>query len=158
MNWGQSAEIIILFFVPLVIKKIDLRLTMIIGLLALVVRFVAFYFGTTSGLDWFLFTAILVHGIIYGFFSVGGQIYVDRVASKDLKNQAQGFIFLITFGFGILAGNFLSAWLIGYNTITDNLGHANVQWDNVWAVAGAGSLFVFLFFSIFFKYNIKKIQ
>jgi hypothetical protein len=74
MNWGQLAEILTLFFVPVVIKKLGIRFTMILGLLALFLRYVAFYFGSATGMDGLFFAAILVHGIIFGFFSVGGQI------------------------------------------------------------------------------------
>ena len=44
----------------------------------------------------------LVHGIIYGFFFVGGQIYVNKKAPKELQAQAQGFLFLVTFGLALL--------------------------------------------------------
>ena len=158
MNFGQATEIVVLFFVPMIIKRFGLRLTMIVGLIALVFRYVAFYYGTASGLDWMLFSGILVHGIIYGFFSVGGQIYIDKVAPPDLKAQAQGFIFLITFGLGILVGNFLSAWLIRLNTVVNELGESLVQWDKIWAVTSISSLLILLFFSLFFKYNLKEIK
>ena len=158
MNWGQFAEILILFSVPVVIKRYGIRVTMIIGLFALFIRYVAFYLGSTSGLDWFLFAAILVHGIIFGFFCVGGQIYIDRVATKDLKAQAQGFIFLVTFGLGILAGNFFNAWLIRYYTITNSLGQAYVQWDKIWAFTSVSSLLILIFFSLFFRYKKKEIN
>jgi len=158
MNFGQMAEIVILFFVPMIIKKIGLRLTMIIGLIALLLRYVGFYYGTVSGLEWMLFSGILVHGIIFGFFSVGGQIYIDKVAPSDLKAQAQGFIFLVTFGLGILVGNFFNAWLIRFYTQTNNLGENLVQWDKIWAFTSVCSLVILLFFSLFFRYNMKEIK
>ena len=105
-----------------------------------------------------LFSGILVHGIIYGFFSVGGQIYIDKVAPPDLKAQAQGFIFLVTFGLGILVGNFLNAWLIRFYTVTNNLGEILVQWDKIWAFTSICSLVILLFFSLFFRYNLKEIK
>lgn len=158
MNFGQAAEILVLFFVPMIIKRFGLRLTMIVGLIALFVRYVAFYYGTTSGLDWMLFSGILVHGVIFGFFSVGGQIYIDKVAPPDLKAQAQGFIFLITFGLGILVGNFLSAWLIRLNTVVNELGESLVHWDKIWAVTSISSLLILLFFGLFFRFNLKEIK
>jgi nucleoside transporter len=158
MNFGQVAEIVVLFFVPMIIKKIGLRLTMIFGLIALLLRYVAFYYGTVSGFEWMLFSGILVHGIIFGFFSVGGQIYIDKVAPSDLKAQAQGFIFLVTFGLGILVGNFFNAWLIRFYTQTNNLGENIVQWDKIWAFTSASSIVILLFFSLFFRYNMKEIK
>lgn len=153
MNWGQLAEILTLFFVPVIIQKLGIRFTMILGLLALFLRYVAFYFGSTAGMDWLFFAAILVHGIIYGFFSVGGQIYINKVAPSELKAQAQGFIFLVTFGLGIIAGNFINAWLIGFFTVTNEMGASHIQWDKIFAVTSGMSLFVFLFFSLLFNYK-----
>lgn len=160
MNFGQLAEILILFLVPLVLKRVGLRMVMNIGLFALFVRFLALYLGSSSGMDWLLFAAILVHGVIYGFFSVGGQIYIDKFAPDKLKSQAQGFIFLITFGLGILVGNFFSAKLISFYTIADQSGVSTVQWDKVWAFTGVVSFIILILFSILFKqtnenYSIK---
>lgn len=158
MNFGQATEMLILFFVPTIIKRFGLRLTMIVGLIALLLRYVAFYYGTVSGLDWMLFSGILVHGIIYGFFSVGGQIYIDKVAPPDLKAQAQGFIFLVTFGLGILVGNFVNAWLIRFYTITNELGIIQVQWDKIWKFTSICSFLILVFFSLFFRYKLKEIK
>lgn len=155
MNFGQVTEMLILFFVPSVIRRFGLRLTMVVGLIALLFRYVAFYFGTVSGLGWMLFGGILVHGIIFGFFSVGGQIYIDKVAPAELKAQAQGFIFVITFGAGILAGNFLGAWLIRFYTVVGSPGAGSVQWDKIWAFTSLCSFVVVAFFSIFFRYKSK---
>jgi nucleoside transporter len=153
MNWGQLAEILTLFFVPVIIQKLGIRFTMILGLLAMFLRYVAFYFGCTAGMDWLFFAAILVHGIIYGFFSVGGQIYINKVAPSELKAQAQGFIFLVTFGLGIIVGNFINASLIGFFTVTNEMGDSYIQWDKIFAVTSGMSLFVLLFFSLLFNYK-----
>lgn len=155
MNFGQAAEIVVLFFVPMIIRKFGLRLTMIVGLVALLLRYVAFYYGTVSGLDWILFSGILVHGIIFGFFSVGGQIYIDKVAPYDFRAQAQGFIFLVTFGLGILVGNFVSAWLISFYSVTNELGISQVQWDKIWAFTSICSAVILIFFSVFFRHKLK---
>ncbi len=158
MNFGQVTEMLVLFFVPTIIKRFGLRLTMIVGLAALLFRYVAFYYGTVSGLDWILFTGILVHGIIFGFFSLGGQVYIDKVAPPYLKAQAQGFIFLITFGIGILVGNFLGAWLIQLYTIIDHAGVNRVQWDKIWAISSIISFSVLLFFILFFNYKKESLN
>lgn len=53
------------------------------------------------------YIGILIHGLIFGFFFVGGQIYIDKKAPPELRSQAQGFIFLVTFGVGLLVGNII---------------------------------------------------
>jgi MFS family permease len=101
-----------------------------------------------------LFTGILVHGIIFGFFSVGGQIYINKVAPSDLKAQAQGFIFLVAFGLGILVGNFVSAWLISFYSVANKLGTGQVvQWDKIWLFTSICSSVILVFFSVFSVLN-----
>ena len=80
---------------------------MVFGLIALVVRYVAFYVGGVINQSWMYYIGILIHGLIFGFFYVGGQIYIDKKAPSELKSQAQGFIFLVTFGLGLLLGNLI---------------------------------------------------
>ena len=97
MNWGVLAEMGFMLLVPVAIKKFGLRTVMIFGLIALVVRYLSFFAGGISDQSWMYYIGILIHGLIFGFFYVGGQIYIDKKAPADLKAQAQGFIVLVTF-------------------------------------------------------------
>ena len=62
------------------------------------------------------FLAILMHGAIFGFLIVGGQVYVDKKAPAELKAQGQGLFGLMVFGIGMLIGNFFNVKLIDYFT------------------------------------------
>ena len=88
------------------------------GLVALLIRYAAFLLGGMYAQTCLYFLAILVHGLIFGFFFVGGQIYVDRKAPKEMRAQAQGFIFLVTFGLGLIIGHFFNGELITRNSTT----------------------------------------
>ena len=101
-----------LLLVPVAIKKFGLRKTMILGLVALSIRYLSFYAGGVVSQSRMYYIGILIHGLIFGFFYVGGRIYVDKKAPAQLRSQAQGFIFLVTFGAGLLVGNFLCSRLI----------------------------------------------
>ncbi len=78
----------------------------------MVVRYLSLYLGGVIDQQWLYYIGILVHGLIFGFFYVGGQIYIDKKAPDELKAQAQGFIFLMTFGVGLLAGNLIDGGII----------------------------------------------
>jgi hypothetical protein len=132
MNWGQFAEMFFMLLIPLALARMGIKWALVAGLIALVVRYVAFWYGGVSGMDSLYFFAILVHGIIFGFFFVGGQIYVDKKAPPEIRAQAQGFMFLITFGIGMVAGNFINASLIEKNsTITEAVAENYVMPDTV---------------------------
>lgn len=150
MNFGQLAEMLFLLTVPFSIRKAGLRNTMIIGLAALLIRYVAFYTGSATDVVFFYLIGILVHGIIFGYFYLGGQIYIDQKAPTELKAQAQGFIFFVTFGLGLLVGNFISGQLIGHFSWTVNA-IRTYNWASIWAITSASSLALLLAFIILFK-------
>ncbi len=146
INWGVLAEMGFLLLVPLAIKRFGLRKTMILGLAALTVRYLSFYAGGTISQPWMYYIGILIHGLIFGFFYVGGQIYIDKKAPDHLRSQGQGFIFLVTFGAGLLVGNFLCARLIHhYKTI------AGYDWNAIWGITTLASIILMIAFVLFFK-------
>jgi nucleoside transporter len=150
MNFGQLAEMLFLLTVPFSIRKAGLRNTMIFGLAALLIRYVAFYTGSATDVVFFYLIGILVHGIVFGYFYLGGQIYIDQKAPTELKAQAQGFIFFVTFGLGLLVGNFISGQLIGHFSNTLNA-IRTYNWASIWAITSASSLVLLLAFIILFN-------
>ena len=156
MNFGQLAEMLFLLTVPFSIRKVGLRNTMILGLFALLIRYIAFYTGSATDTSVFYFIGILLHGLIFGYFYLGGQIYIDKKAPVELKAQAQGFIFLVTFGLGLLVGNFISGQIIEH--FSENVGAVRTyNWNSIWEVTAASALVLLLAFIVLFK-NEKTIQ
>ena len=146
INWGVLFEMGFLMLVPLAIKKFGLRKTMIFGLIALTIRYLSFYTGGVITQPWMYYIGILIHGLIFGFFYVGGQIYIDKKAPKHLKSQAQGFIFLVTFGLGLLVGNFICAKLIDFYK-----SEAGYNWDAIWGITTLFSVLLLILFVAFFR-------
>ena len=66
--------------------------------------------------------------------------------SGHLKSQAQGFIFLVTFGAGLLVGNFICARLIEHYKTPDGY-----NWDAIWGITTFASLLLLAGFLILFK-------
>ncbi|MEE4286702.1 MAG: MFS transporter [Mariniphaga sp.] len=146
INWGVLAEMGFLLLVPVAIKKFGLRKTMIFGLVALTIRYLSFYAGGVVSQSWMYYIGILIHGLIFGFFYVGGQIYIDKKAPPQLKSQAQGFIFLVTFGAGLLVGNFLCAQLIDHFK-----SDAGYNWDAIWGITTLVSVALMFAFMVLFR-------
>lgn len=150
INWGILAEMGFMLLVPLAIKRFGLRKVMIMGLIAMVIRYFSFYLVGAIDTQWLLYIGILIHGLIFGFFYVGGQIYIDKKAPDELKAQAQGFIFLMTFGIGLLAGNLIDGGIIGM--FKDTSGDINVyDWDKIWGITTLFSILLLIVFIIFIK-------
>jgi MFS family permease len=81
---------------------------LLIGMLAWTTRYLLFgMFPESVSL---LILGIALHGVCYDFFFVTGQLYVDKKAPKNLRASAQGFFNLLTYGAGMLIGNYLLGW------------------------------------------------
>ncbi len=146
MNWGVLAEMGFMLLIPGAIKKFGLRNVMILGLVALVIRYLSLYTGGVIGQTWMYYIGILIHGLIFGFFFVGGQIYIDKKTPVELKAQAQGFIFLVTFGLGLLVGNLTCGRIIHLYKSSEGY-----NWDAIWGITTISSIILLVLFMLFFK-------
>ncbi|MHC4169150.1 MAG: MFS transporter [Planctomycetota bacterium] len=121
MNLGQLVEIFLMLLVPLALTKFGVKWTMVAGLGALAIRYLALWGGVAADQIFLYYVAILVHGAIFGFFFVGGQVYVDKKAPAEIRAQAQGLIVLICFGIGMLIGTFFNVRVIESYTAESEL-------------------------------------
>jgi nucleoside transporter len=157
INWGILAELGFMLLIPVAIRKFGLRKVMILGLTAMLVRYASLYFGGIVDQKWMFYIGILIHGLIFGFFYVGGQIYIDKRTPAELKSQGQGFIFLVTFGLGLLAGNIIDGQII--NIFLDNSSGVRVyDWDSIWGLTSVMSLVLLVAFALFFKDDVAEKQ
>jgi len=160
MSLGQFGEIFFMLLVPLAIARKGIKWTMTVGLVATLVRFVAFLSGGLFDYTWLYFVAILVHGIIFGFFFVGGQVYVDKKAPKEIRAQAQGLIVLICYGIGMLVGNFFNGKLISHymtETIVDGVTQKVYDWNTIWAITTVISVVLLVAFCLVFRDDVTKV-
>ena len=146
LNLGQLAEMFFLVITTSILVKTGIRNTLIFGMIALVVRYASFFIGAETGLQGFYYVGILVHGLIFGLFFVGGQVYTDKVASRSIKAQAQGLLFFLVWGVGFLIGTLWNGWLIGLFRDGDKC-----DWPVVFAISTAFSFILLLLFILLFK-------
>jgi MFS family permease len=150
MNLGQLVEIFIMFLVPLALARYGVKWAMVIGLAALFARYAAFWMGGALDQTWPYYIAILVHGVIFGFFFVGGQVYVDKKAPPEIRAQAQGLIVLICFGVGMLVGTYFNVKLIDHYTADEA-----VNWGPIWVIITTMSAVLFGLFAVFFRDDVS---
>ena len=144
---GQFSEIMFLLLLPFFLKKYGFKKTILVGMLAWVVRYLLFSFGNNGELFPLFVIGILLHGICYDFFFVCGQIYTDSKAGEKYKSAAQGLITLATYGVGMLIGFWVAGKITDYYVIED-AGH---NWASIWLFPAGFAFIVFIFFSFFFK-------
>jgi nucleoside transporter len=150
INWGILAEMGFMLLIPPAIKKYGLRKVMILGLFAMVIRYLSLYLGGVISQQWLFYIGILVHGLIFGFFYVGGQIYINKKAPDELKAQAQGFIFLMTFGVGLLVGNLVDGGIISLFKETVN-GITVYDWNSIWGLTTLFSILLLIAFALLIR-------
>ena len=151
MSLGQVSEILIMLLVPFSLARFGVKRTMLIGLVALIVRYFSFWCGVAANLNFLYFIAILVHGIIFGFFFVGGQVYVDKKAPPEIRAQAQGLIVLACYGIGMLIATFFNVELIERYT-TDSV----CNWNPVFMITGIISVVLLVAMCALFRDDVKR--
>ena len=144
---GQISEVIFMLLLPLFFKKFGFKKTILVGMLAWVIRYVLFAYGDSSGLFIMLISGILLHGICYDFFFVSGQIYTDSKAGEKYKSSAQGLITLATYGVGMLFG-FKIAGMITDKFLIEGGGH---NWESIWIYPAGFAIVVLIIFALLFK-------
>lgn len=147
MTLGQISEILFMLLLPYFFAKFGFKKTILVAMLAWVVRYVLFAFGDIGELGFMLLIGIALHGICYDFFFVSGQIYTDSKAGEKYKSSAQGLITLATYGIGMLIGFWIAGEISNSYLLTDG----SHVWETIWLYPAGFALFVMVVFAILFK-------
>jgi nucleoside transporter len=143
---GQMSEVLFMLLIPVFLRTYGLKITLLLGMLAWVCRYVLFAFGNAQQLAFMLIIGIALHGACYDFFFVCGQIYTDSRAGAQHRNAAQGLITLATYGVGMLVG----FWTAGL--IDDRYASGAVHdWQSIWLFPAGFAAVVFVLFASAFR-------
>lgn len=104
MTIGQMSEIIFMLLIPFFFRTLGLKVMILVGMAAWVIRYALFAFGAPDQVTWMLLLAVALHGICYDFFFVTGFMYTDQKAPKAIRGQAQSLLVFLTQGVGMFFG------------------------------------------------------
>ena len=147
MALGQVSEVLFMLLLPTFFIRFGFKKTILVGMMAWVVRYLLFAYGDVGEKAYMLIIGILLHGICYDFFFVSGQIFTDFKAGEKVKSAAQGLITLATYGVGMLIG----FWIAGKVSDTFLIQTGQHDWDTIWKFPALFALGVFLLFLLIFK-------
>ena len=111
ISLGQVGEIALMLLLAPSIRKLGMRTTIALGILAWPVRYAIFAIGQPV---WLVIAAQTLHGICFSFFFVGGMIAVERLSRREIRASAQGLIVFATNGIGMLVGHVFSGRVHDY--------------------------------------------
>ena len=147
MAFGQVSEVLFMLLLPTFFIRFGFKKTILVGMMAWVVRYLLFAYGDVGEKAYMLIIGILLHGICYDFFFVSGQIYTDFKAGEKIKSAAQGLITLATYGVGMLIG----FWIAGKVSDAFLIQTGQHDWDTIWKFPALCALGIFLLFLLIFK-------
>jgi nucleoside transporter len=152
MTLGQVSEALFILAIPFMFYKTGVKNMLLIGIGAWLLRYVCFAFGDMDDNLWMIYTGIILHGVCYDFFFVTGYMYTEKKAGEKIKNAAQGLFTLASYGIGMVIGTYFAGLVVEF--YSEGKAHF---WESIWLVPAYISIFVLIFFVLFFKEK-KEIQ
>ncbi len=136
---GQVSEIGFLLALPFFFRTVGIKGVLILGMLGWAARYLLFAHAFTAAGPVMprVVLALALHGVCFDFFFVAGQIYVDRRFPPQVRNRAQSFLALVTWGVGSVIGS-----LIAKAVYVAGTAGAVHDWARIWTAPAAPALLI----------------
>lgn len=147
INVGTLLELGFMVALPWLIKRLGFKGSTLLGFAALAFRYAMFYLAAKTGCHILDFGGIMIHGLIFGILIVGIQMHMAEIAPAELRNQAQGFVMLLTAGIGY----FLSVGLFRIVLKASELPTGKIDWTIPFLTAFGIAAAAFVLFALFYR-------
>lgn len=114
---GQICELVVLAVLGLLLLRLGFKRTMLLGLAAYLVR--CLLYSLVYLLDPPFVGKLLLagagqalHGFCFGCFMAVGYMYVDRIATLDIRGSMQTLYGTFVLALGFFTGGFVSGWVV----------------------------------------------
>ncbi len=132
MTVGQWSEVIAMLFLGAMMVKYRLKTMLLWGLGLSALRFGLSGLAGHTGVIFWHFAGVALHGLCFTLYFVTAQVYLSRRVELGLRSRAQGMLGLMQSGLGPLIGAFFCGWLRDFCVDENGQG-----WDTFWWVLAA---------------------
>ncbi len=154
MTFAQLSEVITLFFLGAIIKRIGYKRTLLLGIFSQLFKFAFLVLSKVVGGSLFVsIVGFLFHGFACSFFLFTSYIYLDVFTDKESRSGAFYIMNLTTAVLSKFLGNYTAGFFM------DKLVVANNNYTLFWAVAmfiAVVSITVTVFFKDDLKFDLAK--
>lgn len=145
---SQVSETIFILTIPFFLKRFGIKNVMLFALLAWVLRYGFFAYGSTDFGVFLIVMSCIVYGMAFDFFLISGSMFVEANTDSSMRSSAQGLFIMMTNGIGAYIGTVASSALIGaYYILPDG----QTDWHGAWLLFAGYSLVVAILFVLLFK-------
>ena len=145
---SQISETIFILTIPFFLKRFGIKNVMFFALIAWVLRYGFFAYGSTDfGLALIVLSCV-VYGMAFDFFLISGSMFVEANTDSSIRSSAQGLFIMMTNGIGAYIGTVGSSFLIGKYFILQS---GQTDWHGAWLLFASYSLVVAILFMVLFK-------
>lgn len=148
LSLGQAPEVIMLFTLAGMIKKLGFKKIFSTALLLQVFRFLIFWFNGPIGLT---FIGVSLNGFIYALFYAASTIYLDTFTNKSSRSGSHQIFSLITVGAAGLLGNLIAGWAAD-NFIIEN----SINFKVFWTIPTFASIAALVIINMFMRNIVRK--
>ena len=145
---SQVSETIFILTIPFFLKRFGIKNVMLFALLAWVLRYGFFAYGSADFGVFLIVMSCIVYGMAFDFFLISGSMFVEAHTDSSIRSSAQGLFIMMTNGIGAYIGTVASSALIGAFYI---LPDGQTDWHGAWMLFAGYSLVVAILFVLLFK-------
>lgn len=150
MSISQISETLFILAIPFFLKKFGIKRVMLFSMIAWVLRFGFFAYGSPDGFGLSLIIlSCVVYGMAFDFFNISGSLFVETNTTAKIRSSAQGLFMMMTNGFGAVLGSVVSGWAIEKYFTHDGAR----DWYSIWISFAVYALIIAVLFAVLFKHK-----